>query len=165
MIGPVARYAVPLLSLGAVTAGLLLTRRHRPLGRRARYVLAGLAALPLVGSGTLHLLRPAAFLPLLPPWVPDRLALIVATGLPELAGAVGLFLAVTRRPASAWLAIFMIVIFPANIYVAGERVQGLQMPGVPVRLAMQAGYIFLLLLVGYGWPLYGRRSAVPPDAC
>jgi uncharacterized membrane protein len=169
-MGPFARYALPLLSLGAVTAGLLLTRRHRPLGKRAGYVLAGVAALPLVGSGTLHLLRPAAFVPLLPPWVPDRVALIVATGVPELVGAVGLFFAVTRRPAATWLAVFMIVIFPANIYVAGERVQGLQMPGVPVRLAMQAGYIFLLLLVGYGWPLYGRRSAGPapavtPDAC
>ncbi len=151
--------------LSTVTAGLMLTRCHRPLGKRVRFVLTGLAALPLIGSGTLHLLRPAAFLPLLPAWVPNRVALIVAAGVPELVGAMGLFFAVTRRPAAAWLAIFMIAIFPANIYVAGERVQGLQMPGVPARLAMQAGYIFLLLLVGYGWPLYGRRSTVSPDAC
>jgi uncharacterized membrane protein len=156
------RYTLPLVTLGALAAGLLLARRYQPLGRRTRYVLAGLAALPLVASGTLHLLRPTAFLPLLPPWVPDRLALIVATGLPELAGAAGLFFALTRRSASVWLVVLMIVIFPANIYVAGEQVQGLTMPGVPVRTAMQAGYILLLLIVGYGWPRYGARRLPQP---
>lgn len=162
MLRTALRYTLPLLTLGAVTAGLLFARHHRPLGKRAWYVLAGLAALPLVVSGTVHLLQPAVFVPLLPRWVPDRTALIVATGLPEVAGAVGLFFAMTRRLAAAWLAVFMIAIFPANIYVAGERVHGMAMPGVPVRLAMQAGYIFLLLLVGYGWPQYGRpRLDVP----
>jgi hypothetical protein len=31
------------------------------------------------------------------------------------------------------------------------------MPGIPVRTAMQAGYIALLLVVGFGWPQYGLQ--------
>jgi uncharacterized membrane protein len=154
LLGTALRYGLPLLALTAVTAGFLRAPRYRPLGRWTQRGLAVVAALPLLASGTVHLLRPAVMVPLLPPWVPGRTLLIMATALPELAGAVGLFLAKTRRPAAAWLAVFMIVIFPANVYVAGQTVNGLSMPGVPVRAAMQAVYILLLLIVGYGWPVY-----------
>ncbi len=156
MVRNVLRYALPMLALGAVAAGLLRARQYRPLGARTRYALATLAALPLVASGTVHLLRPTMMVPLLPPWVPQRTLLIAATGLPELAGALGLFLPSLRRPASAWLGVMMIAIFPANIYVAGQRVQGLSMPGIPVRWTMQAAYIVLLVILGYGIPQYGR---------
>jgi uncharacterized membrane protein len=110
-----------------------------------------------------HLLRPAAFLPLLPAWVPRPALLVMLTGLPELAGAVGLFFVATRRPAAAWLAVFMIAVFPANIYVAGEKVGPLAMPGVPVRTAMQAAYIVLLLMAGYGLPRWGAPSLPAPE--
>ena len=148
-----------MLTLAAIAVALLRARRYRPLGTRTQYAVAAVAALPLVASGTLHLLRPSAFVPLLPPWVPARPLLIIVTGLPELAGALGLFFAATRRPAAAWLCVFMVAIFPANIYVAGQRVQGLAMPGVPTRTAMQAAYIVLLVIAGYGWPRYRSQRA------
>ncbi|HEY0785875.1 MAG TPA: hypothetical protein VGD62_08375 [Acidobacteriaceae bacterium] len=146
------RYALPLLALGFLTLGFLRRRRFAPLGSRSQLALTVVAALPLVVSGTLHLLRPAAFLPLLPPWVPRPALVIVLTGLPELAGAAGLFFPAIRRSAAASLAVFMIAVFPANIYVAGQRVHGLSMPGIPARIALQAAYILLLLTVGYGVP-------------
>ena len=126
--------------------------------------MAALAALPLLGSGMLHLLAPANFVPLLPPWLPDRRLIIVLTGLPELAGAVDLFVPRTQRAAGFWLALFMIVIFPANIYIAGQRVGPLQMPGVPVRAAMQAAYMLLLLVAGYGLPRLERENGNPNAA-
>jgi uncharacterized membrane protein len=126
------RYAVPLLALCGVTLLLLRARRYRPLDGRVRVALTAVAAAPLVASATVHLLRPSLMVALLPPWLPERTWLIMATGLPELAGALGLFFAATRRPAATWLSVMMIAIFPANIYVAGQRVGGLAMPGVPV---------------------------------
>ena len=121
--------------------------------------LAGAA--PLVASGLLHLARPALFVPLLPPPFPPQPWVIVATGLPELLGAAGLLVPQTRRLASLCLAVLMIAIFPANIHIAGQTVSGIRMPGVPVRTAMQAAYIALLLLAGWGMPdftLPGRVS-------
>jgi uncharacterized membrane protein len=65
---------------------------------------------------------------------------------------VGLLLPAFTRVTSACLAVFMIAIFPANVYAAGQTVGGLQMPSVPVRLTMQVVYILLLLIGGWGVP-------------
>ena len=70
----------------------------------------------------------------------------------EFAGAVGLLVPAFTRAASACLAVFMIAIFPANVYAAGQTIGGLHMPSVPVRLAMQIVYILLLLIGGWGIP-------------
>jgi uncharacterized membrane protein len=153
MLRAIFRYAAPLASLTLGTAGFLRARGYRPLGKRTQPGLATLAALPLFASGTMHLVRPEVFVPLLPEWVPGRVLLIVVAGLPELVGGCALFFPATRRWAAAGLAAFMILIFPANVYVAGETVSGLQMPGVTVRTAMQAAYILLLLVVGNGVPI------------
>ncbi len=147
------RYALPMLLLAGVGAAFFMTRRFQPLrsgwARAARVA----AAAPLLGSGVLHLLRPAVFVPLLPPPFPPSAWIIVATGIPELLGAAGLFVPRLRRPAAALLAVFLIAIFPANIYIAGQTVAGLPMPGVAVRTAMQAGYMLLVLLAGWGRPV------------
>ena len=79
------------------------------------------------------------------------------TGVLEILGAIGLFVPRTRRSAALWIAIMMVVIFPVNIYVAGQSYFGLQMPGVPVSLVMQMIYIWMVLLAGYGLP--GRRKS------
>ena len=76
----------------------------------------------------------------------------------ELAGAIGLLLPSLCRAASACLALLMIAIFPANVYVANHVVGGMHMPGVPVRTAMQVVYIVLLLIAGWGLPSANRRS-------
>ncbi len=149
------RYAVPLVFLSALAGSFFLARRYRALRPGAALALRIAAAAPLVASGTLHLLRPRIFVALLPPLFPQQAWLIIATGIPELAGAAGLFFAGTRRAASLSLAVLMIAIFPANVYVAGQTVHGLRMPGVPVRTAMQAAYMVLLLIAGWGVPKRG----------
>ena len=159
------RYLIPMAALGAVAVVFLLAPRgFRQLRGRLRYAVAGIAALPLVSSGILHLVSPSAFVPLLAPWIPDRQLVVMLTGLPELAGAAGLFVPRMQRAAAFWLTVMMIAIFPANVYVAGQRIGSLQMPSVPVRAAMQAAYIVLLLVAGYGVPrLSGPRSGSLPD--
>ena len=145
------RYAVPLFALSALT-GLFFLPRRRSLSPRITRVLCTVAALPLVVSGIVHLARPAVFIPLLPPPLPQASWFIVVTGLPELLGAAGLLLPRTRRAAALALAAYMVVIFPANVHVAGQTIGGLRMPAVPTRTAMQAAYILLLLVAGWGLP-------------
>jgi uncharacterized membrane protein len=120
-------------------------------------VLRVVAALPLLASGVLHFTRTALMASIIPPFFPYRPQLVLLTGVFEFAGAVGLLLPAFTRAASACLAVFMIAIFPANVYAAGQTVGGLHMPSVPVRLAMQVVYILLLLIAGWGIP---RR---PPE--
>ena len=147
-----ARYAVPLLLLSGAAIGFFAPRRFRPLRPRIALGVGTLAVLPLLASGTLHLLRPAVYVALIPPPFPKENWFAMLTGLPELLGAAGLLLPATRRPAAVCLAVFLIAIFPANVYVAGRTIAGLPMPGVAVRTAMQAAYLLLVLAAGWGVP-------------
>jgi uncharacterized membrane protein len=112
-----------------------------------------LVALPLLVSGVLlHFFRASLTAGIIPPFLPARLFLALLTGVCEIAGAVGLFVPRFRRPAAFWIAIMMVAIFPANIYSAGQVIDGFKFPSVPVRLSMQIVYIVLVLLAGYGLP-------------
>jgi uncharacterized membrane protein len=120
-------------------------------------LLRVIVALPLVLSAiVLHFLHKNEGTAMLPPVFPAPGFLVIATGVLEILGAFGLFVSVARRSAALWIAIMMVLIFPVNVYVAGQTFVGLQMPAVPVRLTMQVVYIWMVLLAGYGIP--GRRS-------
>ncbi len=120
-------------------------------------LLAVVVALPLLGSAILlHFLHKNEGTAMLPPVFPAPGFLVVATGVLEIFGAVGLFVSAARRSAALWLAILMVLIFPVNIYVAGQTFLGLRMPSVPVRLVLQVVYIWMILLAGYGIP--GKRT-------
>jgi len=136
---------------------------------RGRYAQFGLAqtllriivALPLLISAVgMHFLKTNECTAMIPPVVPSPVFLVLLTGVLEILGAIGLFVPRLRRSAALWIAILMVVVFPANIYVAGETFFGLQMPSVPVRLVMQMIYIWMVLLAGYGLP--GRRGRATP---
>jgi uncharacterized membrane protein len=149
--------------IATVAAFFLWARRGLSAFGWLQWVLRILAALPLLASGVLHFTRTALMASMIPPFFPDHLQLVVLTGVFELAGAIGLLLPPFTRVASACLAVLMIVIFPANVFVAGETLGGLHMPSAPVRLAMQVVYILLLLLGGWGIPgRPDREPQIPP---
>jgi uncharacterized membrane protein len=134
---------------------------------RGRYIQFGipqlllrvLAALPLLLSAVfLHFLRRNEATAMIPPIVPSPIFLVLLTGVLEILGAIGLFVPKTRRSAALWIAILMVLVFPANIWVAGQTFGGIRMPEVPVRLTMQVVYIWIVLLAGYGLPSLGKRA-------
>jgi uncharacterized membrane protein len=151
-------YLITTATLMATVAGFFLWARRglSPFGW-LQWALRVIAVLPLLASGVLHFTRTALMASIIPPFFSDRPQLVVLTGVFELAGAAGLLLPLFTRVTSVCLAVFMIAIFPANVYAAGQTVGGLHMPSVPVRLAMQVVYILLLLIAGWGIP---RR---PPE--
>jgi uncharacterized membrane protein len=125
----------------------------------AQWLLRAMAALPLLLSAVvLHFLRTNEATAMLPPVFPATGFLVVFTGVLEILGAIGLFVPRVRRSAALWIAIMMVMVFPVNIWVAGQTFAGLQMPSVPVRLAMQVIYIWIVLLAGYGLPGFGRTQ-------
>jgi uncharacterized membrane protein len=77
----------------------------------ARAVLA----LFYAGAGIAHLMWPAPFLLIIPAGVPYPDAVVLVTGLLEIAGAIGLLVRRWRRVAGLMLAIYAVCVFPANI--------------------------------------------------
>jgi uncharacterized membrane protein len=100
----------------------------------ARGVAVGFAV-----SGTAHLIRPRIFRPLIPPFLPAPNAWIAATGVAELACAVGL--ATGRRWAPAATAGTLLLVWPGNgwhaITTQRSSAHPLVKAGVWARLPLQ----------------------------
>jgi uncharacterized membrane protein len=154
-------YAIPTALLILTILAFFALGRGRYAGFGiAQILLRILVALPLVVSGVLlHFFRARLTASIIPPFFPARLFLAVLTGVFEIAGAIGLFVPRVRRPAALWIAVMMVAVFPANVYSAGQVVEGFKFPGVPARLAMQIVYIILVLLAGYGIPKSSVRRS------
>jgi uncharacterized membrane protein len=69
-------------------------------------------------SGFLHLFHSNPYVRIIPPFLPWPRMLVWISGVAELAGGVGLLLRRYRRWAAYWLALLLVVVFPANIYMA-----------------------------------------------
>ncbi|MBT0993309.1 DoxX family protein [Cellulomonas sp. DKR-3] len=115
-----------------------------PLGRGARGV-----ALAFLVSGTVHLVRPRVFEPIVPRALPAR-PVVLWSGVAELACAVGMLTPRTRRPAGLVSAALLVVVFPANVQMAVDSVGAARRRPTRGRLA-RAGITVARLPLQ--WPL------------
>jgi len=115
-------------------------------------LLVGLVAFMVV-AGINHFRHPALYEALMPGWVPARLALVYITGVMEIGFALALIVP-TWRPWAAWgVVVTLILIFPANIYMAVSG--GLTDPALPRSFANPAvawGRLpFQALFIWWAW--------------
>lgn len=96
-----------------------------------------------LASGTVHLVRPRTFEPLMPSWVPAHREVIIASGVAELACAAGMLAPPTRRWAALASAALLVAVFPGNVQMAVDALKG-------DNRVMQAGALARLPLQ---WPL------------
>ena len=94
-------------------------RSVAPLSRGAKLVAAA-----FVTSGTVHLVKPEVFEPLMPEWVPSHREVIIGSGLLELACAAGLAVPRTRRLAGLASAALLVGVYPGNLKMAADAMQG-----------------------------------------
>ncbi len=80
-------------------------------GRRA------LAAV-FVAAGVLHLAAPQIYDAAMPPSIPAPRAMIVVSGLAEVAGGVGLLVGRVRQWAGWGVVALLVAVYPANVWVA-----------------------------------------------
>ena len=115
-----------------------------------------LAAVFYVGGGILHFRAPAAYLKIMPPYVPWPEAMVYVSGIAEIAGGLGLLLPATRRLAAWGLVALLIAVFPANVYMATNPIYlgASPMPGwiAWARLPLQGVLIW--------WVLWCTRKTV-----
>jgi uncharacterized membrane protein len=83
------------------------------LSRGEKILIGGFLA-----SGTVHLVRPEVYEPLMPGFVPAHREVILASGVAELACAAGLALPATRRLAGWASAALLVGVWPANLKMA-----------------------------------------------
>src|ERR1700734_1129213 len=74
------------------------------------------AAVFYIMAGSLHFIKPAPYLRIMPPCVPWHLAMVRISGGLEILGGLGLLVPATRRAAAWGLVALLIAVFPANIY-------------------------------------------------
>jgi uncharacterized membrane protein len=123
-------------------------------------LLRWLLALFYFAAGVIHLVKPAPFLTIMPPWVPAPEAVVLGTGVAEILGAIGLVQPFSRplRQAAGWgLAAYALCVWPANIHhfaldMAKES-GGLGLAYHVPRMFAQPVIIGLALWVAECWPL------------
>lgn len=121
--------------------------------------LAGLAAL-FLGSGTLHLVRPQVFEPIVPSALPDARKVVEVSGVAEIVCGLGLLHPKTRRIAGLASAALLVGVSPANVQMsvdAGKRANRKRTPksagffaGTVARLPLQWPMIKVALRAGKG---------------
>jgi uncharacterized membrane protein len=122
-----------------------------------RIVRLFLAALFLF-AGTVHLVDPNFFLPIMPPWIPFPHPCIEVSGVFELLGGIGLLIPVRRiELLTGWgLTLLLVAVFPANVYMAAAHLQIHGVPAQPwiawARLPLQPLLILAVLWVTRIWP-------------
>lgn len=68
--------------------------------------------------GFKHMVSPKYFLPMMPPFIPCKKLVIYISGLLEIILAIFLLIEDSRWHAAVGIIILLIIVFPANIYVA-----------------------------------------------
>jgi uncharacterized membrane protein len=121
-------------------------------GRRGRVSLALLFMVTSLG----HFAQTAQMAEMLPARVPNRDAIVYVTGVLEAAGALGLLVPRFSRLAGICLLLFLIAVFPANVYAAFARAPMGGHDAGPVYLLVRGP--FQLLLVWWTWRFAVRGS-------
>ena len=86
-----------------------------PLSRPAKLLAAGFLA-----SGTIHLVKPEVYEPLMPAWVPAHREVILGSGVAEIAIA-GAMAAPRTRRLGGWAAVALLLgVWPGNLKMAAD---------------------------------------------
>ncbi len=95
-------------------------------------------------AGVFHLIRPKAFMRIMPLYIPYHKLLVYLSGVAEIFVSLGLLFAPTRI-FSAWSIIFMLILFfPVHIHMLVHKKASLNLPKfvLVIRLLLQFGLIY-----------------------
>lgn len=74
-----------------------------------------LIAAIFIAAGILHFVKPAAYVAIMPRWLPAPLVLVYVSGVFQILGGLGVLPPVTRQLAGWGLIALLVAIFPANV--------------------------------------------------
>ncbi|MGA2736996.1 MAG: DoxX family protein [Bryobacteraceae bacterium] len=135
---------------------MILLRSDVALKELSKLQTAGLAvaAILYVAAGTLHFVKPEAYLRIMPPYIPWHRQMVLISGISEILGGVGLLVPAIRRRAAWGLIALLIAVFPANIYMATNPIEA---GAVNIPAVLRWGRLPLQLLLVW-WLLWCTRT-------
>jgi uncharacterized membrane protein len=88
---------------------------------------------------------------MVPDWIPNPGFWVTFTGFAEIAGAIGLVVPRTSRPAAIGLTLLLLAVFPANVHAAQANVTigGRPVTELGIRVLEQIGYVVAVLVAGF----------------
>lgn len=89
----------------------------------SKTISQAIIAIIFLTAGIFHFIFPEKFLLIVPPWIPFPVEVVYITGVFEILGALGILYSKTKKITAVGLAIFLILVFPANIYMAIKNIQ------------------------------------------
>ena len=90
---------------------------------RIRTALRVALSVFFVGAGAMHFIRPAPYVKIMPPGLPQPLSLVLISGVCEMLGGVGVLVPRVRRAAGWGLIALLVAVFPANVHMAVNHAQ------------------------------------------
>ena len=81
------------------------------------HVLATIYGIAFIIAGIAHFKNPQIFVEIVPPFLPFPLFLVYLTGAMEIAGGIGIIHPDSRELTGRLLVLFLIAVFPANLYM------------------------------------------------
>lgn len=112
-------------------------------------------------AGILHFVKPRMYEAIMPDFLPAHRELVYASGVAEIAGALGTLHPRTRRPAGLFLIAVLLGVYPANVHMALNPERYPKVPGgqagLIARLPLQVVMIALVWIAT-------RRDRAPTSA-
>ncbi len=117
-----------------------------------------LLAVVFVVAGSLHFTSPAAYLAIMPPYIPWPRAMVAISGAAEIAGGLGLLFPLTRRAAAIGLILLLLAVFPANIHgaISGMSVSERAVPVWLLWLRLPLQGVLIWWVYRAGWKARGE---------
>ena len=81
------------------------------------HIIASIYGITFILVGISHFRNPQIFVEIIPPFLPFALFLVYLTGAMEIAGGIGIIYPGSREITGRLLVLFLIAIFPANLYM------------------------------------------------
>lgn len=114
-----------------------------------------LIAVVFVAAGALHLLKPAPYIRIVPPWLPAPATLVMVSGICEILGGLGVLVPATRVVAGWGLIALLVAVLPANVQMLvdahARHASRLWQLSLVLRVPLQAA------LIWWVWRATSRR--------
>lgn len=140
-------------SLAASPSASATSPRSR-VARIARRVLLVLLAVAFVFAGAMHFVVPQFYEQIIPPSLPLRHLAVILSGIAEMLLGVLVLVPRTRKLAAWGIVLLLVVVFPANIYMAVSNVQLVGLPegmAQPSVVGRYARLPFQLVFIAWAW--------------
>ena len=114
-----------------------------------------LIALIFGAAGTAHLVWPAAFARIVPPYLPAPRTLVYVSGAAELLGALGVLVPGLRRYAGWGLVLLLLAVLPANVHMALHPTDFERLPAWALHLRLPLQFVLI------GWIYWALDLGLP----